>query len=90
MKKNILSICIILVSVFFCGCVSSEPCNNCKKTPTKAYENKSTNENEYYCKDCYSDCEFCKDIAKNYYTSGFGDIIFVCDDCYQDILEFNE
>lgn len=81
---------IALLSVSLCACGSSEPCESCNETPTKAYENKATNENEYYCNDCASDCEFCSEVARNYYTSGFEEIVFVCDDCYEDILEFNK
>lgn len=92
MKKIILSITLLLGITCLCACsigyVSSEPCS-CGKTPTKAYQNSDSQEAEYYCKSCSSDCEFCSEKATEYYTSGLGCIIFVCDDCYQDILEMN-
>lgn len=92
MKKMIPSIillfCITCLSACSGGHISSEPCS-CGKVPTKAYQNSDSQETEYYCESCSSDCEFCSEKATEYYTSGLGCIIFVCDDCYQDILEMN-
>ncbi len=47
-----------------------------------------TQEKEYYCKDCYSECAFCSQKATEYYTSALG-IVFVCPEHYEYILEIN-
>jgi len=72
-----------------CGATTNEPCADCKNTPTKGYENKATGETEYYCENCTDDCEFCSQTATNHYTNGFEEIMFVCKDCYEDILDLN-
>lgn len=80
---------MLLMLVFLSACGSSEPCTSCGGTPTKAYQNNYTEEKEYYCESCSSDCAFCSDDASNHYTSGLGIIIFACDDCYEEIQEIN-
>ncbi len=72
------------------ACVSSEPCESCGGTPTKAYTNNYSGEKEYYCSDCSLYCDFCSNKATEYYTSGFGNIIFVCNDHYKQVQEFNQ
>lgn len=81
---------LILTSVFLTACGSSEPCDRCGTSPTKSYKNDYTGENEYYCSDCSSNCEFCGQTAIKHYTSGLGLVIFACDDCYQEIMELNQ
>ena len=80
---------MLLMLVFLSACGSSEPCTSCGGTPTKAYQNNYTEEKEYYCESCSSDCAFCSDDASNHCTSGLGIIIFACDDCYEEIQEIN-
>lgn len=81
-----LGFCLMLNMLTAC---SSTPCLNCEGTPTKGFENAATNETEYYCKECYSNCAFCDQEATEYYTNSFEEIIFVCDECYEKILELN-
>lgn len=84
--KRAISILItlaMLTMLFSCG--SSEPCESCGKSPTKAYMNKYHNEKEYYCSGCSSYCDFCSDKATEHYTSALGTIIFACEDCYEKI-----
>ena len=86
---SLLSVAALLtVTMTACG-GSNEPCETCGRTPTTGYDNKSTGEVEYYCASCSSDCEFCSEKATKNYTSGLGVIVFVCDECYNDILEMN-
>ena len=79
---------MILGILSACG-TSSEPCEDCGDSPTRAYKNEATGENEYYCEDCASDCAFCSGTATRHYTSGLRAIVFVCDDCYKEIQEMN-
>ena len=72
-----------------CGANTSEPCVGCRNTPTRGYENKATGEKDYYCDGCADDCAFCSEKATKHYTNGFEEIVFVCKDCYEDILEIN-
>jgi len=82
--KKIIVVMLVMISVLsFAACKSSTPCRACRDTSTKGYKNEYTGEKEYYCDDCASDCEFCADEATEYYTSGLGSIVFVCDDCYE-------
>ena len=87
--RPLLLIMLSLMVMFLSACGSSEPCTSCGDTPTKAYQNNYTEEKEYYCESCSSDCAFCSDDASNHYTSGLGIIIFACDDCYEEIQEMN-
>ena len=90
LRKRILALLLAAgILVTLPACVSMEPCENCGRTPTKGYRNDYTGENEYYCTSCSSDCTFCSNTATRHYTSALGLIIFVCEDCYADILEFN-
>lgn len=91
MKNKIkIALLIALISINLCACGLFEACENCGKTPTRAFMNNATNENEYYCKDCSSMCWICRETANHYYTSGFEEIVFVCDDCYEYIMGINE
>ena len=85
MKKRILCFLIIIVLIL-CSC-SSNPCENCDETPTKGYRNDATGEIEYYCNDCSSGCDLCRDDADRHYTGGKG-IIFICDDCYEELKDY--
>lgn len=90
-SKRIIAITIVLAMsiISFTACISSEPCSNCGNKPTKGYKNTSTNETEYYCSDCSSDCAFCSHKATRHYTSVDGKIIFICNDCYEYIQKIN-
>lgn len=87
-------ICIImmlcLMTIFFAACGATNiPCESCNSTPTKPFKNDYTGENEYYCDSCSSDCAFCSNEATTHYTSALGVIVFVCDDCKEEIQSFN-
>lgn len=89
--KRAFSIPIVVAMLaMLSACGSSEPCESCGYSPTKAYTNDYSGEKEYYCSDCSSDCAFCSDKASEHYTSGLGMIIFACDDCYEEIQELNQ
>ena len=89
--KYLISILVVVAMLaMLSACGSSEPCESCGESPTKAYTNDYSGEKEYYCSDCSSDCAFCSDKATEHYTSGLGIIIFVCDDCYEKIQELNQ
>lgn len=77
-----------MVLVLFAGC-SNEPCNYCGETPTKGYKNKSADRTEYYCSECSSECGWCGEKATKHYESALGVIVFVCKDCYKEIMELN-
>lgn len=88
--KHIASVLVIAVILFgFAACGSSNPCESCQDTPTKGYTNKYSGEKEYYCADCSSECAFCSEKATEHYTSSLGSIVFVCKECYQEILDIN-
>lgn len=86
---SVLLLLLMLIGITACG-GSSEPCQNCKSTPTTAYKNDYTGEKEYYCKDCASDCAFCTNTATKHYTTSVGQIVFACDDCYKEIQALNQ
>lgn len=88
-KRTLPILIAVVMLVMLSACGSSEPCKSCGKTPTKAYTNEYSGDKEYYCSDCSSECAFCSDEASEYYTSGLGSIVFVCDDCYQEIMDLN-
>ncbi len=89
--KRVISIllAVVMLVATLSACSSSKPCDKCESTPAKAYTNKSTGKKEYYCSDCSSKCDTCQKTATKHYTSGLGVIVFVCDDCYKEIENFN-
>lgn len=90
MKKIVAMLMLVGLISVMAACGSSEPCNSCGETPTKAYENTVSGEKEYYCEACSSDCAFCSGEATKHYTSAAGLIIFACSDCYEEIQELSE
>lgn len=90
LKRAFSILIVVAMLAMLSACGSSEPCESCGDSPTKAYTNNYSGEKEYYCSDCSSDCAFCSDKASEHYTSGLGMIIFACDDCYEDIQELNQ
>lgn len=88
--KRVMSSLLVIaaLAMILSACGSSEPCESCGNTPTKAYTNNYSGEKEYYCSRCSSDCAFCSKKATRHYTSLIG-IIFVCDGCYKEILDLN-
>lgn len=90
-KKKLLLVIVglMMTCMVFTSCGSKEPCESCGQTPTNDYKNEVTGEKEYYCEDCSSDCAFCSKEADKYYTSGVGLLMFVCDECYDEIEEIN-
>lgn len=86
--KKVVS--LLMAWVLCCGllsaCGASEPCKSCGSTPTKGYKNEYSKEVEYYCANCSSDCAFCSGTATTHYTSALGTIVFVCKDCYKQIM----
>ena len=77
---------LVLCALMLAGC-SNNPCENCDDTPTKGYRNEATGEKEYYCSDCSSRCDLCRDDADRHYTGGAG-IVFICDDCYEQLKDY--
>lgn len=63
---------------------SSEACEWCGDTPTKAYIT-SENKKCYVCKECATHCAWCDKKADKHYTNLLGLEVFVCDDCYKSI-----
>ncbi len=90
LKRAFSILIVVAMLAMLSACGSSEPCESCGDSPTKAYTNDYSGEKEYYCSDCSSDCAFCSDKASEHYTSGLGMIIFACDDCYEEIQELNQ
>lgn len=90
LKRAFSILIVIAMLAMLSACGSSEPCESCGDSPTKAYTNNYSGEKEHYCSDCSSDCAFCSDKASEHYTSGLGMIIFACDDCYEEIQELNQ
>ncbi len=86
-SKAILCLLIIaaLTILLATGC-SSEPCENCGRTPTKIYKH-SSGEKYAYCNNCSSECDLCGDDADRHY-SVYAGIRFVCEDCYQQLEEY--
>jgi len=90
LKRAFSILIVVAMLAMLSACGSSEPCETCGDSPTKAYTNDYSGEKEYYCSDCSSECAFCSDKASEHYTSGLGMIIFACDDCYEEIQELNQ
>ena len=85
--KKIFEMLILIAMVLLLSACSSTPCEDCGNTPTKAYKNDNSGENEYYCKECASDCNLCSDEAEKHYTGG-GGIVFICNDCYEELKSY--
>lgn len=90
LKRAFSILIVVALLAMLSACGSSEPCESCGDSPTKAYTNDYSGEKEYYCSDCSSDCAFCSNKASEHYASGLGMIIFACDDCYEEIQELNQ
>lgn len=86
LKRIIATMLTVLILGTLSACSSSEPCDSCGRTPTKAYKNEHSGEKEYYCERCSSDCAFCPHKATMHYTSSAGIIIFICEDCYDEYI----
>lgn len=75
-----------IITICFSACGSLNPCEKCGGTPTKGYKNTSTGEKDYYCEKCTSECMWCQDRkATKHYTNALGTIMFVCDECYENL-----
>lgn len=84
--KRIL--CFLIVGVMLASlvaCSSSEPCELCGEAPTRGYKVDGTDEKQYYCSACSSECFFCGEKATKHYTSMAGIIVFACDECYEEM-----
>lgn len=92
MKSHKLSIAsglcaMLLAATMLTGCGKKEPCSYCGDETSKKYK-LHDGSYDYVCKDCSSECFFCGKKATKHYESYLG-IIFVCKDCYDDIVELN-
>lgn len=90
LKRIIVMILAATTLITVSACGSSVPCELCDATPTKGYKVKGSNEKHYVCSECSSECFWCSDRASKHYMSGLGVIIFVCNDCYKEIVELNQ
>lgn len=63
-----------------------EECAWCGEKPTFAFE-MVDGDTEYACLECSNTCQECADQATHYYPSKSGRPIFVCEDCYDEIME---
>lgn len=88
-RKTLAALCAALFVVSLTACGSSEPCENCGRTPTKAYHNEYTDETEYYCSSCSSECDFCSSHEASRSDTMLGQVVFICDDCYEDYFSGN-
>lgn len=91
MKKNFLLVIsiIIMASIMLCGCAGSfshdEECWSCGSGPTKEYRS-DDGLCSYVCEECASECMFCGDENPDkYYFNGFGEVMVVCDSCYDEV-----
>lgn len=91
MKKRILMVLMVIGLVCgLTGCATTvdEPCAWCNSSPSKVYELSSGKE-MYVCEDCSSTCAYCSGTATKHYESLLG-IVFVCNDCYEEVEKLNQ
>lgn len=79
----LLTAVALMLSLVSCG--SSQPCHDCGRVPTKGYKNNYTGETEYYCSVCSSDCEMCSSTSAKHPVTLFGQVVFLCDDCDEEL-----
>ncbi|MBE6774342.1 MAG: zinc-ribbon domain-containing protein [Ruminococcaceae bacterium] len=63
--------------------MSKKPCIYCGDDTLKKF--KISDGSVYVCSNCSDDCAFCGQKAKHYYESVLGPIMFVCDDCCEEL-----
>lgn len=68
---------------------SSEDCWNCGETPTHGY--KVSGGTSYVCEKDSTTCMLCEENkAEVSYENMFGEMEFVCNDCYKEVQEAGE
>lgn len=83
---GVLAVCALVFGVSQLMRISNEPCDWCGATPTLSYK---LQEGGYahICKSCRSSCMLCGEPADRHYENLLGTMVFVCDDCYQELSE---
>ena len=85
LKSDIVFFLVMLTMLLSSCALSDHPCDDCGRTPTKHFKT-ITDEDRYYCRDYYSTCWLCGKRATKHYTNYFEMIMFVCDECYDEIV----
>lgn len=83
---GILVVCALAFGVSQLMRISNEPCDWCGNTPTLSYK---LQEGGYahICKRCRSSCMLCGAPSTRHYENLLGTMVFVCDDCYEEVSE---
>ena len=78
--------CIIILCYVLIPHTVNEPCDHCNRRPSVAFET-SDGSKAYVCLECMKTCMLCdRKRATHHYENMLGTIIFVCDDCYKDVI----
>lgn len=90
-KKVVLGVAVVAIALFiitrFTATVD-EPCDWCGNSPSVAYK-LSDGSYSYVCKECSKYCALCGDKATKHYENMLGVMVFVCDDCYDEVQQYN-
>lgn len=82
----IATIALIVFGIYTIATTSDEPCDWCHGTPTKVYKMSDGSES-YVCAKCRGECAWCGDRATKHYENLVNMMVFVCNDCYHDIVD---
>ena len=86
-KTLLYTFTMVILLLSSCGgTTSSEGCEYCGKTPTKAFKNNVVDDVQYYCKDHYSICSKCDKKATKKYVNLLGYYVFVCAEHYKEAV----
>lgn len=85
MKKltALMIVCVMILSMTACGLARCEKCGEGGGKAYKSYDGK-----HHFCDECAADCLFCDEESTHCYNSLLG-VMFVCKDCYNEIMELN-
>ena len=87
----VLSLFLILPCLAGCGRMSDEPCDWCGKSPSVAYATASEYGDAHVCKECSSTCMLCGNKkATKHYENLLGGVVFVCNDCYDEVSSYSD
>lgn len=93
MKTRIISLCFVvmlcvgLLTSCSGGYTSDQSCEHCGMGPTKNFPTVNGTDC-YICEWCSTHCAFCNESASEEYTNGFDVQMFVCKECYADIISW--
>ena len=82
----VVAVCIIILCYILIPHTVNEPCDHCNRRPSVAFDT-SDGSKAYVCLECMKTCMHCgRRRPTHHYENMLGTIIFVCDDCYKEVI----